>query len=85
MRPLWRFLPVMCAVATMSDRVTADPPAGGQRSAKLDTHVRVQMDYLLYLPKDYEKQESWPLVLFLHGSGERGDDLELVKVHGHQS
>ncbi len=35
------------------------------------------MSYLLYLPTDYEQQESWPLLLFLHGSGERGDDLEL--------
>jgi predicted peptidase len=40
------------------------------------------MGYLISLPKDYEKQEKWPLLLFLHGSGERGDDLELVKVHG---
>ena len=40
------------------------------------------MGYLLYLPKDYETKECWPVVLFLHGSGERGDDLELVKKHG---
>jgi predicted peptidase len=40
------------------------------------------MNYLLYLPENYEARESWPLLLFLHGSGERGDDLELVKVHG---
>lgn len=39
--------------------------------------------YLLYLPKDFEVDaKQWPLVLFLHGSGERGDDLEKVKVHG---
>ena len=40
------------------------------------------MSYLLYLPEDYDKQESWPLLLFLQGSGERRDDLELVKKHG---
>jgi predicted peptidase len=40
------------------------------------------MNYLLYLPKDYEQQESWPLLLFLHGAGERGDDINLVKKHG---
>jgi predicted peptidase len=40
------------------------------------------MNYLLYQPKNYEEKESWPLLLFLHGAGERGDDLELVKVHG---
>src|SRR4029079_13721099 len=40
--------------------------------------------YLLYLPKEYGKdpQQKWPLVLFLHGSGESGDDLEKVKTHG---
>ncbi len=55
---------------------------GEQTSAKLDTQVRVQLNYLLYLPNGYDKQETWPLLLFLHGSGERGDDLELVKKHG---
>lgn len=39
--------------------------------------------YLLFLPKDYGKDErKWPVMLFLHGAGERGDDLKLVKVHG---
>lgn len=40
------------------------------------------LKYLLYLPPDYEKQDKWPLMIFLHGYGERGDDLELVKKHG---
>jgi predicted peptidase len=62
--------------------VICDDQLDNQKSARLDTQVKVQMDYLLYLPKDYEQQESWPLLLFLHGSGERGDDLELVKTHG---
>jgi predicted peptidase len=43
---------------------------------------RIDLNYLLYLPPDYDSQESWPLILFLHGRGERGDDLELVKKHG---
>jgi len=82
MKRPWLFLLVLSTIAVTTDTAIADPPAGGQQSAKLDTHVRVQMDYLLYLPKDYAKRESWPLVLFLHGSGERGDNLDLVKVHG---
>lgn len=41
-----------------------------------------EIDFLLYLPKGYEQQAKWPLVLFLHGAGERGDDLSLVKKHG---
>ncbi|MBD2100050.1 prolyl oligopeptidase family serine peptidase [Leptolyngbya sp. FACHB-261] len=37
--------------------------------------------YLLFLPQRYEEQ-SWPLILFLHGAGERGSDLNRVKQHG---
>lgn len=61
---------------------SADDEPGTQRSARLAVQVPVELQYLLYLPKDYDAKESWPLLLFLHGSGERGDDLELVKVHG---
>lgn len=45
---------------------------------------QVEINYLLHLPKGYEEQTStkWPLILFLHGAGERGDDIDLVKVHG---
>ena len=39
--------------------------------------------YLLFLPDGYgEEEKRWPLMLFLHGAGERGDDLNKVKVHG---
>lgn len=55
---------------------------GEQTSEQLNAKVNVRLNYLLYLPKEYDQRESWPLLLFLHGSGERGDDLELVKKHG---
>jgi predicted peptidase len=43
----------------------------------------IRMNYLLYLPKDYGKTDkTWPLILFLHGAGERGDNIEKVKTHG---
>lgn len=38
--------------------------------------------YLAYFPEDYDENEKYPLVFFLHGAGERGDDLELVAKHG---
>ncbi len=38
--------------------------------------------YALYLPEGYSKEKRYPIVFFLHGAGERGDDVELVKVHG---
>lgn len=43
----------------------------------------VSLQFLLYLPTDYHNSDQkWPLVLFLHGMGERGADLELLKDHG---
>ena len=30
--------------------------------------------YVVYVPRDYDPSRSWPVVLFLHGSGERGSD-----------
>jgi len=37
----------------------------------------------LHLPRaDEGDGRAWPLPVFLHGSGERGADLERVKVHG---
>ena len=30
--------------------------------------------YVVYVPYDYDPKQPWPLILFLHGAGERGDD-----------
>jgi len=55
---------------------------GPQTFAKTITKT-VGCEYLLYLPKGYgEKEQQWPMILFLHGAGERGSDLEIVKKHG---
>jgi predicted peptidase len=71
------------------------PPAGFAQSAspadmqtahtfKRRVSETIRLDYLLFLPKGYDRRGSkrWPLILFLHGAGERGADLARVKVHG---
>lgn len=46
-------------------------------------NIEQDLNYLLYLPNEYDQSEQvFPLVLFLHGAGERGDDLENLKIHG---
>jgi len=48
-----------------------------------EVKITLEANYLLYLPKEYQESEKdFPLVLFLHGAGERGTDIEKVKVHG---
>ncbi|MBO7679689.1 MAG: prolyl oligopeptidase family serine peptidase [Thermoguttaceae bacterium] len=50
----------------------------------VDPDAKEQVSFLLYIPKnDAEKTEAgFPLMLFLHGAGDRGDDIELVKKAG---
>jgi predicted peptidase len=62
------------AVSTPAEPVVKAPRQTAQSGA---------FSYWLYLPPEYGKTDrSWPLVMFLHGAGERGDNLDRVKVHG---
>ncbi|EDM27828.1 phospholipase/Carboxylesterase [Lentisphaera araneosa HTCC2155] len=38
--------------------------------------------FLLHLPVTKKSNQKWPLIVFLHGRGERGDNIEKVKSHG---
>jgi predicted peptidase len=56
-----------------------------QTSGEVDKEitVRVKLQYLVYLPSAYkDDNKKWPLVLFLHGAGERGSDLNFVNRNG---
>ena len=46
-------------------------------------NLSVSFKYYIYFPENYyDSDTSFPMVLFLHGSGERGDDIGLVEEHG---
>jgi pimeloyl-ACP methyl ester carboxylesterase len=58
------------------------PPQQAKHFEKKIT-VTAKFNYLLSLPADYNKTKTkWPLVLFLHGSGESGKNVHRVKTHG---
>jgi len=40
------------------------------------------LPYRILLPEDYDPNRAYPLVLFLHGSGERGEDNASQLTHG---
>jgi poly(3-hydroxybutyrate) depolymerase len=58
-------------------------PAIENLSARKFT-ATMQADYLLFLPKGYDAKNArrWPLILFLHGAGERGTNVWTTAVHG---
>ena len=61
-------------------------PAAVQTKNKLVVKSKRELDvkFLLYLPEGHttKSKKKWPLIMFLHGAGERGDNLDRVKVHG---
>lgn len=54
------------------------------RAQAFNTNIAYRLSYWQYTPSDYSAngEKKWPLILFLHGSGERGDELERVKEQG---
>ncbi len=44
-----------------------------------------ERDYFVHLPREFSNADEWPVLLFLHGNGERGNgkgELDFVLVHG---
>jgi predicted peptidase len=81
---------VAAALLTLAGCATADPAASSKphtqmaKEFKLTRKQTVEANYLLFLPQGYDAQpdKRWPLMLFLHGSGERGSNVWLVAKHG---
>ena len=45
-------------------------------------HKGDTLRYRVLFPENYDKSKKYPIVLFLHGSGERGNNNEKQLIHG---
>lgn len=62
-----------------------DVPLGAFAKSVFTDEAGAELPYRLLLPPKYEESvQDYPLVLFLHGAGERGNDNEAQLVHGAQ-
>jgi predicted peptidase len=56
------------------------------RAAEPDLRSRLQkralLPYRIFVPKEYDAKQKYPLILFLHGAGERGSDNEAQLRNG---
>ena len=41
-----------------------------------------QLDYVIRYPENFSENEKYPLVIYAHGAGGRGRDIEKMKEHG---
>jgi predicted peptidase len=82
-----KLLCIFAAAALFTGCKTTDRmPTSGQSEQKFSKRVSHELtaNYLLHLPPDYKPKakQRWPLMIFLHGAGERGTNLSLVTKHG---
>jgi predicted peptidase len=78
-------LPLLVILVFMQGCSTCKSKSTGQSviTFKGSVHKMVDIDYLLHLPDNYESSSApVPLLLFLHGAGERGNDVTAVAQHG---
>jgi predicted peptidase len=62
-------------IASPSLAVAAtNAPAGGFSDRVFKDAEGKEFKYVLFVPHDYSPDKAWPVILFLHGAGERGDD-----------
>jgi predicted peptidase len=76
---------MLLLAAGIAQAAAAQPASPAQQAKTFEKKIAItaKLDYLLSLPADYEtSKQKWPLVLFLHGSGESGTNLDKVKAHG---
>ena len=74
----------LCVVGCTSSTRRVQVNTGQHRqSFEKEITTTVRADYLLYVPEQYlTSQKEWPLILFLHGAGERGSNLSEIERHG---
>lgn len=70
--------------ATLLAGLRADVAESQEARGSVEVQIPISYNYLVQLPAGYteDADRPWPVLLFLHGAGERGDDLDLVRVHG---
>ena len=88
----WLESALLLSVATLIAQLAPDFPRwwhwwmwpGSSAQAELSDAAgnHWQIKFLVCLPKDYSDEKRWPLLLYLHGSGQRGDDLSQVVTWG---
>jgi predicted peptidase len=67
----------LAAAAALGSLLASPASAQEKVTGFLDKTVSAggtTMSYVVYVPRDYTPDRKWPVILFLHGSGERGTD-----------
>lgn len=78
-----RLLAILLAVVMLSVSVMGVSAADINETAekRIYENEDTVLPYRLILPESYDESKSYPMLVFLHGAGERGNDNELQFFH----
>ncbi len=77
----------LAGLAAAGEEIDGRSQAQLLRKPYVSAVTGAERNYFLFVPKGYETEKGklWPVILFLHGGGERGDgkkDLDKLLKHG---
>jgi len=71
LQPYWLLPEALPALASLeTNTADVDAPVGFSHKGRTNTHG----EYSLYVPENYSSQQTWPLIVCLHGGYGRGDE-----------
>lgn len=75
---------LFCLIIFNSFAVKAQEKINDKSAFSYETHIlnNDTLNYRLLMPKNFSQNKQYPVVLFLHGAGERGSNNETQLVHG---
>ncbi len=75
---------ILCSFSWAGDDSADSYKLPGRHIILPSDEFSTSLSYMAYVPEDYGKDpdKKWPFVLFLHGVGERGSDVERVEFTG---
>ena len=83
MKRIISIMVLMCLVFSMAISAAAIDVKDSEKLMYSDEETGVDLLYRLVLPANYDPKYLFQLVVFFHGAGERGDDLEVASRLGY--
>lgn len=77
-------LPILILCLTLQGQAQTAKPIEISGEFNYTSTRQHSLKYIVHLPEGYDADpnKKWPVILFLHGAGERGTDVQKVTVHG---